>query len=177
MEFVDIVDENDILTGEVMKKKLAHKEGKYHRTAHIWIINEKGEILLQKRSNLNRTHPNCWDISAVGHIRTGESVKEGALRELKEEIGVIACEKDLVYITKNEKKTNPQNKEFAYIYLIETRLKVNEYKFEDAEVSEVKYVYYKDFEKMIKNKDIDLLLRGDEYKVVFKYINDKFKKE
>ena len=48
-EYVDILDENGNITGEVITKKEAHKTGKWHRAVHIWIISEdKKCILLQK---------------------------------------------------------------------------------------------------------------------------------
>ncbi len=53
---------------------------------------------MQKRSATKKSHPNCWDISGAGHIRAGESVIDGAIRELKEELGVEVEEKDLEYI-------------------------------------------------------------------------------
>ena len=55
-------------------KQQAHEDGNFHRTAHVWIINDKNELLLQKRSASKKSHPNCWDISGAGHIRAGESV-------------------------------------------------------------------------------------------------------
>ena len=89
--------------GKVKEKMQAHEDGNFHRTAHIWIINNKKELLLQKRSASKKSHPNCWDISAAGHIRSGESVMDGALRELKEELGVETKEEDLQYIVTDRK--------------------------------------------------------------------------
>ncbi len=79
-EYIDIFDENNNPTGEVKEKQQAHEDGNFHRTAHIWIINDKSELLLQKRSASKKTHPNFWDISAAGHIRAGESVIDGGIR-------------------------------------------------------------------------------------------------
>ena len=83
MEYIDIFDENNNPTGEKKEKQQAHEEGNFHRTAHIWIINDKNELLLQKRSASKKSHPNCWDISGAGHIKTGETVIDGVIRELK----------------------------------------------------------------------------------------------
>ena len=98
MEYIDIFDENNNPMGKIKEKTKAHEEGNFHRTAHIWIINGKKELLLQKRSATKKSHPNCWDISGAGHIRAGESVIEGAIRELKEELGIEANENDLRFI-------------------------------------------------------------------------------
>ncbi len=50
MEYIDIFDENNNPIGEIKEKTKAHDDGNFHRTAHIWIINDKNELLLQKRS-------------------------------------------------------------------------------------------------------------------------------
>ena len=50
MEYIDIFDENNNPTGEIKEKVQAHEDGNFHRTAHIWIMNNKKELLLQKRS-------------------------------------------------------------------------------------------------------------------------------
>lgn len=46
------------------------------------IFNEKGDVLLQKRSDVNR-----WALIS-GHVEFGESVEEAILREIQEEINM-----------------------------------------------------------------------------------------
>jgi isopentenyl-diphosphate delta-isomerase type 1 len=170
MEYIDIFDENNNPTGEIKGKVQAHEYGEFHRTAHVWIINDKNELLLQKRSATKKTHPNCWDISGAGHIRAGESVIDGAIRELKEELGVKVQEKDLQYIATIKSTKNPKNMEFQYVYLLKCNKQIEEYIFEDEEVSEVKYVYYKELEKMVEDKVEGLLIHDEEFKKLFEYI-------
>lgn len=112
MEYIDIFDENNNPIGEIKEKTKAHENGNFHRTAHVWIINDNNELLLQKRSASKKSHPNCWDISGAGYIRVGESITEGAIRELKEELGVEATEKDLNYIATIKSTKNSKNMEF-----------------------------------------------------------------
>lgn len=173
MEYIDIFDENNNPIGKIKEKQQAHEEGDFHRTAHIWIMNDKNELLLQKRSASKKSHPNCWDISGAGHIKAGESVINGAIRELKEELGAEAKEEELEYIATVKSTKNPKNKEYQYIYLLHTNKRIDEYIFEDAEVSEVKYVYYKDLEKMVEEKIEGLLIHEEEYKYLFEYIRNK----
>ena len=172
MEYIDIVDENNHITGEVKEKNQAHEDGNFHRTAHVRIINDKNELLLQKRSASKKNHPNCWDISGAGHIRAGESVLQGAIRELKEELGITVEENQLQYIATVKSIKNPKNREFAYVYLLNCNKKVNEYIFEDKEVAEVKYVY-EELEKMVKQKAEGLLMHDEEYKKLFEYIRNR----
>lgn len=170
MEYLDVVDEYNMPTGEILSKKAAHSEGKFHRKVHIWIINDKEELLLQKRSCHNRTNQNLWDVSVAGHIGTGESVTEGAIRELKEELGVVAEGKELINIAIVKKDKKPQNKEFVYIFLIKKSIPEEEYIFIDKEVSEVKYIHYKDLERDVEIKREDLILHDEEYMELFKYL-------
>ena len=173
MEYIDIFDENNNPTGKVKEKQQAHEDGNFHRTAHVWIINDKNELLLQKRSASKKTHPNYLDISGAGHIKAGESVVDGAIRELKEELGVEAEEKDLQYIATIKSTKNPKNMEFQYVYLLNCNKEIEEYIFEDNEVAEVKYVFYKEIEKMVEEKVEGLLIHEEEYKYLFRYITNK----
>lgn len=174
MEYIDIFDENNNPTGEIKEKAQAHEDGNFHRTAHIWIMNDKKELLLQKRSATKKSHPNCWDISGAGHIRAGESVTVGAIRELKEELGIEVNEKDLQYIATIKSTKNPKNMEFGYVYLLRCNKKIEEYIFEDEEVSEVKYVYYEELEKMVEDKTEGLLLHDEEFKKLFEFIRENY---
>lgn len=170
MEYIDIYDENNNPLKNSKEKTQAHEEGDFHRTAHIWIINENKELLLQKRSANKKSHPNCWDISGAGHIRAGENVLDGAIRELREELGVIAKKNDLQFIATIKNTKNPKNKEFQYVYLLKCNNKIEDYVFEDNEVSEVKYVFYEKLEKMVEKRIEGLLIHEDEYKKLFEYI-------
>ena len=172
MEYIDIFDENNNPMGKIKEKTKAHEEGNFHRTAHIWIINGKKELLLQKRSATKKSHPNCWDISGAGHIRAGESVIEGAIRELKEELGIEANENDLRFIDIVKSTKNPKNQEFGYVYLLESNHEIKDYIFEDNEVSEVKYVYFEDLEKMVADRAEGFLTHEEEYKKLFQYIRN-----
>ena len=173
MEYIDIFDANNNPTGEIKEKTQAHEDGNFHRTAHIWIMNDKKELLLQKRSATKKSHPNCWDISGAGHIRAEETVIEGAIRELKEELGVEVEEKDLQYIATIKTTKNPKNMEFQYVYLLKYNNQVEEYIFEDNEVSEVKYVHFEELEKMVEERVEGLLIHEEEYKYLFRYIRNQ----
>ena len=98
----------------------------------------------------------------------------GAIRELKEELGVYAKEEDLKLISIIKSEDEPNNCEFAYVYLLESDNKVEDYVFEDKEVSEVKYVYYEDLERMVKEKEKDLLMHEEEFRDLFDYIRKNY---
>ncbi len=99
-EFLDIVDEKGQPTGETVDREFAHANGIWHRTSHLWLArkrNGKVQILLQKRAEHKSSFPGCYDISSAGHIPAGDDYLKSAIRELEEELGVQAEEKDLIY--------------------------------------------------------------------------------
>lgn len=99
-EWIDIVDENGHPTGETVDRAYAHRHGVWHRTAHLWLLRMKNgniQVLLQKRSANKDSHPGCYDISSAGHIPAGVDYLPSAIRELKEELGIDAQERDLVF--------------------------------------------------------------------------------
>ena len=82
MELVDIVDENNELTGQVEDRWIAYEKGLWRRTVSCWIMNKKGEILLQKRTPNKRRNPNKW-AKTGGQVDSGESAEEAIIREVK----------------------------------------------------------------------------------------------
>jgi len=61
------------------------------RVMRILLINTKGEVLVQRRSE-HIFKPLLWNETATGHVDAQESNYETALRELEEEVGVSGVE-------------------------------------------------------------------------------------
>ncbi|MCI9434495.1 MAG: NUDIX domain-containing protein [Bacilli bacterium] len=77
-ELIDVLDENGILTGEVLPRSEVHKRGLWHRSIAVAIVNEKNEILLQQRSATKEKNAGMWDISVAGHISSGQDALSAA---------------------------------------------------------------------------------------------------
>lgn len=63
-------------------------KGEYWRVCDVWIVNGKGEILIQRRALTKPNFPGLWCESAGGAIQASETPEEGCIRETQEEIGV-----------------------------------------------------------------------------------------
>jgi len=59
-----------------------------NRNAVIFIFNNEGELLLQRRAASDDSYPLCLDFSAAGSIEQNESKDAAAARELREELGI-----------------------------------------------------------------------------------------
>lgn len=98
-ELVDLLDDTGALVGKQCLKSVAHKEGLYHPTVHVWCYTDAdSKILLQKRGATKATFPSLWDVSVAGHIHAGEDPVKAAIREIKEEIGLKVSKYDLFQI-------------------------------------------------------------------------------
>lgn len=61
-EYFDLLDENGNKTGNIKLRSEVHRDGDWHKAVHIWIINDEGEILLQRRCATKESYPNMLDI-------------------------------------------------------------------------------------------------------------------
>ena len=87
MESMDVVDDDDNVVGSVSQKDIYEKHLP-HRIAHVLVFNESGEMALQMRSATKGFCPLHWSTAAGGHVQSGETYEQAALREMLEELGV-----------------------------------------------------------------------------------------
>ena len=97
-EQIDILNSDGTPAGYSCGRTRVHAEGLWHRTVHIWVFDSKGRILFQLRSHLKENNPNLLDTSCAGHISAGDSSKNAAIRELREELGLVKSPEDLEYL-------------------------------------------------------------------------------
>lgn len=159
---IDVLNENGEKTGEIVSREDVHKLGLWHKCVHIWIINGKGEILLQKRSEQKVTNPNMWTTATSGHLSAGDSSIEGAIRELSEEIGLKVNEDELNYLftVKESKEKKPKtilDNEITDVYLMQKDIDISNLKLQAEEVSKVKWFSYDEFKKMVMENDENLV--------------------
>jgi len=163
-ELIDIYNEdNESLDAQIMKSE-AHKKGLWHRTAHIWIYNSNGEMLLQLRAKNKEFYPDMWDISVAGHVSLGEDPEISALREIKEEIGLSIKKEDLDFfkIRKNKEVFNDlQNNEFYYIYLFKFDGSIKELNIQKDELSEIIFLPVEKIEEELKEHPDKYVPHGD----------------
>ena len=154
-EKVDIYTPSGIPSGTTATKRQAHEKGLWHTSAHIWIYNSKGDIMLQKRSASKDTFPGLWDISVAGHISAGETPLQGALREINEEIGLDVTPDMLEYLTTiHMEYPYPAcgwiNREHCYVYLMKADFDPMELNLQKEEVEQARFFTPEEFAGMIK---------------------------
>ncbi len=158
-EMIDILDEQTgNKTGELILKSKAHKEGKWHGSVHILIVNkEHTKTLLQKRQSNKDLFPDMWDIAVGGHISAGESALISAERELYEELGLKPEQlklKELDRVKEQFTDGGIISCEFVTIFIAYKEVDLSEIKLQKEEVSEVKWCTKSELNKYISDRSI-----------------------
>ncbi|HLD57519.1 MAG TPA: isopentenyl-diphosphate Delta-isomerase [archaeon] len=147
MEQVILVDEKDKEIGLEEKIK-AHKEGKLHRAFSVFVFNQKGEMLLQRRALTKYHSGGLWTNTCCSHPRKGEDVDKAASRRLKEEMGFSCGLKEVFsFIYKTGFDNGLMEHEFDHVFVgaYESEPKIN-----PEEVAEYKWVTMEDLLKDVK---------------------------
>jgi isopentenyl-diphosphate Delta-isomerase len=85
-----LVDEGNRAIGSA-GKEATHRQGLLHRAFSIFVVDDRGRILLQQRSRKKYHSGGLWANSCCGHPRPGERTLTAARRRLTEELGIDAA--------------------------------------------------------------------------------------
>ena len=88
-ELFDVVNDRDEVLHPAPRHEV-HARDWLHRAVHVFVFDAQGKLFLQQRSLLKDSEPGTWCASCCGHVDSGEDYDAAALRELQEEIGVVA---------------------------------------------------------------------------------------
>jgi 16S rRNA (adenine1518-N6/adenine1519-N6)-dimethyltransferase len=94
-ELFDVVDFEDRVLGQAPRSEV-HAHRWMHRAVHIFVFNTQGELLIHQRSATKDECPLKFTSSASGHLHAGEDYETAAIRELAEELSLVA---PLEYLT------------------------------------------------------------------------------
>lgn len=164
-ELVDHLSKNGKFIGTV-DKEVAHRLGLWHRSIHLWIVNDQDEILLQKRSANKKFYPNVYDCSVAGHVGANEETWITAIRESKEELGIdIKKDEMKLLFTIRERLCyhDIDSREFVDVYLVRKNVNLSDLTYQEEEVSEAKYVSLREFFSLMETKDPSLFMHTEEY--------------
>ena len=111
-----LVDENNRATGTAGKMAV-HRAGLLHRAFSIFIVDDRGRIVLQQRNRQKYHSVGLWANSCCGHPRPGERTIVAARRRLTEELGVTsALSFGLFSRYRTELDNGMHENEFVYLY-------------------------------------------------------------
>jgi isopentenyldiphosphate isomerase len=84
---IDVVDDEDRRVGTIRRGDVLGSK-KNFRTAHVFVINDAREILLQRLAPSRSRHPGRFGSSVAAYLFAGESYQEAAERRIREELEI-----------------------------------------------------------------------------------------
>ena len=175
-ELIDWYDENGNCKG-VIDKAIAHKKGLWHKSVHVWIVNDKNQILMQKRCAKKKFFPNYWDCSFAGHIAAGEKSLISAIREGEEELGLKLKPKDFKFlftIKEDFAWKDIVSREFVDVFVLKKNVNLEDLRYQQEEVECAQYF---EMAEIIKNdRNSNIYPHVNEYKrlnKIFKNLENK----
>ena len=156
-ESLDVLDEQGKETGQTATRTEVHEKGLWHRAAHVYIVNSKGEVLLQRRAAHNMFRPGRWYLSAGGHLHAGEASVETAAREIREELGLIIPESEFTLVGSAVKKHillygTYLNNEIDDIYVVHKDIEISKLK-KRGETADISWIPLKTFKVAEESED------------------------
>lgn len=143
-EQVVLISEDDQILGQ-MGKMEAHINGILHRAFSVFLFNENGEMLLQKRAADKYHSPNQWTNACCSHPRMGETYKEAANRRLKEELGIeTPIEEKFHFIYKANVGGDLIEHERDHVFIGDYN---GDFVLDPSEVAEVRYISMENLDK------------------------------
>ncbi len=163
-EIIDVYDEKMHLLGQATRSQ-AHQEGLWHMSFHCWIVRRSPEgrpqVLLQVRGK-TQNHPSLIDISAAGHLLSGETPHDG-IKSIEQELGLkVDFAKLTKLFTANHvfQKDGYINHEFNPTYLLEDSTPLLDYKLNPDRVEGLFIADVEDMLNLFKHKVDKIYVNG-----------------
>ena len=158
MELFDVLDAYGNFTGETIDRDTAHKNGAWHRAVALYIMNDKNQVLMQKRSKHKKTWPGCWDFACGGHVEAGELALGAVISEALEEIGIELKPSDVRYMCgylSDNKHGTMWDRHINEYFVAFKNINIGDIKLQESEVDEIKWVDFAEFKRIVQNREAD----------------------
>jgi isopentenyldiphosphate isomerase len=173
VEYLEVYDESGAQTHKIYSRKEVHTYGYWHKTIHLWLINNQGELLLQKRALTKDTNPGLWDISVAGHISSGQTVLEALVRETQEEIGYQINPANALFLFQNKNQFQCRDvidNEWQEVYIAKCNRTIAELTFPSEEISALKWMSWKELRNKVNISSAEFVEHSVEYQKLFSFL-------
>lgn len=149
-EMMELLDLYDARRNPLHKTRIrdvdTEEPGEYSLSVHVWIMNSKGEFLIQKRKNNLKRHPGKWGFTG-GAVSAGETPLEGAKREVKEELSIEFDQSKIELLFSIKRRTD-----FMNVWLLKDDFDLSTLILQKEEVDEVMWASKRKIMELVETK-------------------------
>lgn len=145
MEYWDVCDQTGKRSGQIRPEGASYSPGEYHPAMEAWIVNSRGEILIQQRSARCEILPGVWGLT-TGRMLAGETTAQGCVREIREELGIRVSPEELRFL-----RRIPRGELLWDIYAVHKDETPGELILQKEEVAQVRWVSPACFRKLLES--------------------------
>lgn len=164
MEYFDVYNIKGNKLNKQVKRGTPLNKDEYFMIVHVWIENNQGQFLIQKRAKKSDPNPFQW-ATTTGSALAGEKAIDTAIRETKEELGLMLNKqtlKQLGIIT----STRAKYQTITHVFHTKLQVSLDELRLDKDEVLDVTWATLSEIKTMIKNNtfwDYPYLLNEPDY--------------
>jgi 8-oxo-dGTP diphosphatase len=147
MEMCNIVDELGNRTGRVVTRGMNLAPGEFYPVVHVWIRDKLSNYLIQQRAFHLASSPGVWAVT-VGYMLAGEDSISGAIREVKEELGIQLSSSQLKLIDRHTMENRVED-----VWLADISRSSMGSPILGPEVADWKWVSKAELEQMVNQND------------------------
>ena len=142
-ELWDLYDGNRRFLNQTHWRGVRLPRGAYHLAVGIWTVTDACRILLTRRSPEKPDWPGLWENTA-GSVLAGETSRQGAIRELREETGISASEEEL-FLLGTERSRNT----IGDCYIVRKNVTLGDIVLQKGETCDARFVTLTELDGMI----------------------------
>lgn len=159
MELWDLYTVDRKPLGKTMVRGEPNPDGCYNLGVYIWIRNREGKYLISQRAADKSSYPLCWE-TVGGCVLAGETSLQGAVREVREEVGLVIApdQLELIFTLTDSLWHGHVLQEIDDVYLCRLETEYDESLVVSDEVIQGKWMTTAEIRQLFrKNRFIDVL--------------------
>lgn len=137
----EVLDEQGHKTGQLLDRDTVHAQELWHEVVNVWIINSKGEVLLQLRGHEVDLNPDVWDVAIGTHVRPGEEPLAAAQRCLQTELGVTIVPENLKHLfniqSANSVGEGKTHRVLGHVFLLKHDIPLEQFTFDTKKIAQL----------------------------------------
>ena len=167
MEYIDIFNRDGKSTGITKLKHDAKKPGEYYR--HVIVIMKtsdspppeegEGQYVVQQRSLKAKHYAGKWDMTGGG-VMAGETPEQAAVREVKEELGIIIIHENLKIGFEHIIDRDDGTGLLVSVFMCRIKIPDDGFKFDPYEVNDVKIMPFHKFLEYVSDHNDEKFCNG-----------------